>query len=489
MKTRAICAISMLLFIASFSTGNSQNYRVLKPEQTTFYSIYSDLYFGMRVDSVSIQGTDTIFHLLKNLQQMDFDCFHTDGPSWMGDRIIVRPDGETSFFNGWNEEIAIKTQAPVGEEWMCYTNPLINFRATVASLGTETFLGVTDSVKTISFQAVSPDGLNISSMINWMQIKLSKNNGIITTFNFYSFPEVGLGLTRQTAGECHLIGMDNPISGIQNLTWKEIHDHNPGDELHTVEIYSDISYSLRVETLSRLLEKSIDGDTIFYYWEKRIKVMINGYGNNTFSANIDTLLQKIYSNSGFDQLPGMAMEVENSEYFTTTLLKDGFHGIIKAQMGGSGTVEPSYYDSCYHHPIFDNCFPDQEYYKGLGGPYYSEYFGFDECSNQLVYYKKDGVEWGFPLDFTVNTTLKPIETEPELVSVFPNPATDLVNIKLSILNKSSFMTIIDSHGVETGNYPLNAKESQINIQNLKPGIYLFRFTSENQNVIRKIVKL
>ncbi|MHC1775217.1 MAG: T9SS type A sorting domain-containing protein [Lentimicrobium sp.] len=489
MKTRAICAITTLLFIAFFNSGLSQNYRVINPQQTTFYSIYSDLYMGMRVDSIGIQGTDTIFHLLKNLQQMDFDCFHTDGPSWMGDRIIVRPDGETSFFNGWNEEILIKTQAPVGEEWMCYTNPLINFRATVASTGTETFLGITDSVKTITFQAVSPDGLNVSNMINYMHIKLSLNNGIITTFNFYSFPEIGLGLTRQTAGECHLIGMDDPMVGLQNLTWKEIHDHNPGDELHTVEIYSDITYSFRKETLSRLLEKSIDGDTIFYNWENRIKVMINGYGYNTFTASTDTLLQKVYSNPGFDQLPGMAMEVDNSGFFSTTFMKEDFYGITKARMGGYGTVVPSYYDSCYHHPIYDNCFPDQEYYKGLGGPYYSEYFGFDECSNQLVYYKKDGVEWGFPLDFTVNTTLKPVETEPELVSVFPNPADDLVNIKLRFPDRSVSMTITDSQGVETGNYQLNAIESQINIQNLKPGIYLFRFTSENQNVIRKIVKL
>jgi hypothetical protein len=406
----------------------------------------------------------------------------------MGDRIIVRPDGETSFFNGWNEEIVIKTQAPVGEEWMCYTNPLINYRATVASIGTESFLGITDSVKTFTFQAVSPDGLNISTMINYLQLKLSLNYGFIRAFNFYSFPQIGLGFANQNAKECYLIGMDNPMAGIQNLTWKEIHDHNPGDELHTVEIYSDITYSFRKETLSLLLEKSIDGDTIYYNWENRIKVMINGYGYNTFTASTDTLLQKVYTNPGFDQLPGMAFEVDNSELFSTTFMKEDFYGITKARMGGYGTVEPYYFDSCYHHPIFDNCFPNQEYYKGLGGPYYYEHFGFDECSNQLVYYKKDGVEWGTPIDFTVNTTLLPVETEPDLVSVFPNPATDVLNIKLSNFNKSVFMTIIDSQGAETGNYLMNAKESRINIQHLKPGIYLFRFTTGNQSVIKRIVK-
>jgi hypothetical protein len=489
MKTRAICAITTLLFIASFSTGNSQNYRVLKPQQITFYSIYSDLYFGMRVDSIGIQGTDTIFYLLKNLQQIDFDCFHTDGPSWMGDRIIVRPDGETSFFNGWNEEILIKTQAPVGEEWMCYTNPLINFRATVASIGTETFLGISDSVKTISFQAVSPDGLNISNMINYMQIKLSLNNGIITTFNFYSFPEVGLGLTRQTAGECHLIGMDNPTAGIQNLTWKEIYDHAPGDELHTVEIYSDISYSRRMETLSRLLEKSIDGDTIYYNWENRIKVMINNSGNGTFSANIDTLLQKVYSNPGFDQLPGMAHEIDDSELFTTTFMKKDDYGITKARMGGYGTVVPSYYDSCYHHPIYDNCFPDQEYYQGLGGPYYYEHFGFDECSNQLVYYKKDGVEWGFPLDFTVNTTLKPFKAKPELITIFPNPSGGTVNIEFKGNTGEFILKISDTSGRQTGIYSLKGESNTLNLNNLKQGIYMLMFKSDNQIVTRKLVQL
>jgi hypothetical protein len=489
LKTRAIGAIASLLFIASFSTGNSQNYRVLKPQQTTIYSIFSDFYFGMRVDSVSIQGTDTTFHLLENLQQMDFDCFHADGPSWMGDRIIVRPGGETSFFNGLNEEIVIKTQAPVGEEWMCYTNPLINYRATVASLGPETFLGITDSVKTFTFQAVSPEGLNTSTMINHLQLKVSLNYGFIRAFNFYSFPQIGLGFANQNAKECYLIGMDNPMAGIQNLTWKEIHDHNPGDELHTVEIYSDITYSFRKETLSRLLEKSIDGDTIYYNWENRIKVMINNSGNGTFSSNIDTLLQKVYSDPGFDQLPGMAFEVDNSEFFTTTFMKEDFYGITKARMGGYGTVEPSYYDSCYHHPIYDNCFPNQEYYKGLGGPYFAEQFGFDTCFKYLAYYKNDGVEWGTPLDFTVNTALKPLETEPELITIFPNPSGGKFNIEFKGNTGEFILGVSDMSGRQTGIYSLKGENNTLDISNLEHGIYMLKFNTDNRIITRKLVKM
>jgi hypothetical protein len=158
-------------------------------------------------------------------------------------------------------------------------------------------------------------------------------------------------------------------------------------------------------------------------------------------------------------------------------------------MGGSGTVEPSYYDSCYHHPIYDNCFPDQEYYKGLGGPYYWEHFGFDECSNQLVYYKKDGVEWGTPLEFTVNNTLQPIGENSEIITIFPNPSDGTVNIEFQG-NTEEFMLIIsDYSGRQTGRYSFKGENNTLDISNLEHGIYILMFKADNQIITRKLVKM
>jgi len=486
MKTSTIRTITLLILFTSFGSAVSQNYRVLQPERTTFYQSENEIILGMRVDSVRIQESDTIYYLLKNLQQVDFNCFHTEGPSWMGDRIRIRPDGETSFYNIADQPVLIKTKALLNEEWICYSRPDLSIRASISSSAIADILGFPDSVKTVSFQAFNSQGQSISHEVNNMNIRLSKNNGILTTMNFYNFPDIYPGFM-QIVNEFTLVGYNEPPVGIQNPTWKEIFDHHTGDELHTVEVYSNITYSFRKETISHLLEKSVEGDTIAYIWENRIKVMINNNGNSTFTANVDTLLQKIYSNPGFDQLPGMAYAVNNSESFTTTILKEGFHGIIKAQLGGSGTVVPSD-DSCYLSPIFDNCFPDQDYYKGLGGPYYYELFGFDECSNQLVYYKKGGVEWGTPIDFTVNTTFQTFEAKPELITIFPNPTSGTVNIEFKGNTEEFLLIISDYSGRQTSRYLLKGENNTMDISNLKQGIYMMNFTTNNQTLTKKLVK-
>ncbi len=483
-----VSAIFLLVVLAFVNNMNAQNYRVLQPERTSLYNAEYGPILGMRVDSVRVINSDTVYYLLKNLQQMDWNCFFIEGPSWMGNQVTIRPGGETVFYNSYQQPILIQTKAALNEEWLCFTSPELGFKAKIITAEIENVLGTPDSVKTISFQAIDSDGQNISHEVNNLNLKLSKNHGILKTINFYSFPELNLGFLLQWLSEFTLIGFDNPENGIQNLTWKAVNDHNIGDELHTVEVYSNITYSRRMETISLLLDKSVNGDTISYNWEKRIKVMINSNGNNTFTATIDTFLQKIYSNPEFDLLPGVAFEIYDSEEFTTTIMKEGFHGTIKAQLGGSGTVAPFWSDSCYNYVIFDNCFPDQDYYNGLGGPYYYEHFGFDECSNQLVYYKKDGIEWGTPIDFTVNSNLIPIEQKPGFVTIFPNPANDLVNIVFKGNSGEYRLQIVDNSGRKLAECSFEGETNTLDISNLKHSIYLLRFITDNQIFIRKLIK-
>jgi hypothetical protein len=78
MKIPAYTVILLLIMISGLS---AQNYRVLQPDRTTLYQGQYEPILGMRVDSVTVSGSDTTYHLLKNLQQMDVLCFFIDGPS------------------------------------------------------------------------------------------------------------------------------------------------------------------------------------------------------------------------------------------------------------------------------------------------------------------------------------------------------------------------------------------------------------------------
>ncbi|MBK6345298.1 MAG: hypothetical protein IPF68_05075 [Bacteroidales bacterium] len=97
---KSFCHLLFSAFLLIQTTFiSAQNYRVLQPERTTMFRSENGNILGMRVDSVRNDGNDTVFYLLKNLQQVDYECYHLDGPSWMGDRITIKPNGETIFYN------------------------------------------------------------------------------------------------------------------------------------------------------------------------------------------------------------------------------------------------------------------------------------------------------------------------------------------------------------------------------------------------------
>jgi hypothetical protein len=492
MKTNAILTITLLLLITSFGSAKSQNYRVLQPDRTTMYQNQYEQILGMRVDSIKVSGSDTIYYLLKNLQQVDFACFHIEGPSWMGDRITIRPDGETVFYNVYEQPVVIKTKALLNEDWICYSTPELSFRASITGIVVADIFGITDSVKTVSFQALNMDGQAIGHEVNDMNLILSKNHGLVKTLNFYNFPDFRFGITLNWLTELTLSGFDNPEAGIQNLNWKQVHDHSIGDELHTKSVESQAYYYKYIETIATLLDKTIDGDSIIYTWEEKVKTSIQSPDINTFTASIDTTTFLLITDPLFDNLSGVSW---TSNYFgndaTVNFMGQGEHGITKSY--GSMNVynkgiETHLGDTCYTQMIICGCVTDDIYYKGLGGPYYYCNLGIDAYIRELVYYKKNGVEWGTPLDFTVNTTLQPIEAKPEIVEVFPNPANDQVNIHFNNNTGEFRLQITDFSGRDIAVYSLADETNTLDLSILKPGIYMLRFITNNQIFIKKLIK-
>ncbi|MFH1118390.1 MAG: T9SS type A sorting domain-containing protein [Bacteroidota bacterium] len=491
MIASAFRAMALLLIFSFFNPAKSQNYRVLRPEQTSHYSNSSGIAMAMRVDSTTTSGNDTTFFLLRNLQQVDWGCFHEQGPSWMGDRVTIRPDGETIFYNAYDQPVVIKTRASLNEEWICYEQPGLSFRAGIISEGIDDILGISDSVKTISFQALNGEGQNTDHVLNDMHLVISKNHGLVKTLNLYNFPDLGFGITLPWISELTLTGYNMPETGIQNLTWKQVHDHNTGDELHTKTTESSVNYFKTTENIAFLLEKEINGDTIIYTWENKTKTSIQTPDSNTFKAEIDTITVHIASDPNFDKLTGVSWSNGYwGEVLTVNIMGECEHGITKSygslNVFDKGTL--IYLgDTCFSQTIICGCAPDYIYYKGLGGPYYSCCYGFESNARELICYKKDGVEWGFPLDFTVNTTLKPLETEPDLITIFPNPSSGTVNIEFKGNTGEFILGISDMSGRQTGIYSLKGEINTLDISYLKHGIYMLKINTDNRIITRKLV--
>ncbi len=71
-------------------------------------------------------------------------------------------------------------------------------------------------------------------------------------------------------------------------------------------------------------------------------------------------------------------------------------------------------------------------------------------------------------------------------SVFPNPATNQINIKTTAKLVGTFYTIFDNMGKMVLSGQLNAENTLIELDNLSSGIYLFRIGENNQQTFKVI---
>ena len=71
------------------------------------------------------------------------------------------------------------------------------------------------------------------------------------------------------------------------------------------------------------------------------------------------------------------------------------------------------------------------------------------------------------------------------ISIYPNPVNDILNIKSKDNQKVSFV-IIDINGREIISKTSN--DNNINVSNLKKGIYFVKITNDNSSITKKIIK-
>ena len=132
-------------------------------------------------DSVQLVSSDSLFHLFKTFKDTLGPCIYDNRASWLGDKILIKTNGENVFFNEKNDSIKINTFAQLNDSFPVYTyqnGDIIT--AVVTTISTRLVLGIPDSIKEITLHVSDALGNSISNLFDGQKISLSKNSGSIS---------------------------------------------------------------------------------------------------------------------------------------------------------------------------------------------------------------------------------------------------------------------------------------------------------------------
>lgn len=467
----------LLINISAFGTSvaDTNNYKCLDPLQTYYFSGEFDQVKCIRIDSVKLE-TDSVYYpfytlcFVDSVETINQTYYHNYSPgisSWIGKKMILKPNGDNIFINRFNDSITIKTTASIGEKWVMWHKNLILIEATIDTIDTMSFLGLVDSVKTIRLRSVDKNNYPVNFLSADYTIRLSKKYGLIQTPSMYHFP-FKINTQYDISGTNNqLIGLSSPKVGFQNLTWKDVFDFEVGDEFHVHESSFYFGSGTEKKIIHKIISKEeVDESYEYNYLKKQlIRNRVDKVDEYTYSE--DTITQIFKANSEFDKLP---YEPTSNEFGRKLLPRYGM---------SSNTPDIkffAFYDNLMNRQdssiwmddlISDGGYYDYyEYRKGLGGPYYEFHpfimMGEDFC--KLVYYQKGNNSWGIPFDKLQNEELN----EESKMKIFVDrqnaciqilcPGFEHGNIHISIYNTTGKMikySSVESEKqiIQTNNWP------------------------------------
>lgn len=182
----------LLLWSSFLFPASAQNYSCVSPEYKTYFTNSRGYLRGMRIDSVKVINGNTVYYpfLTARTNYMAWSTYaDTTGGSWWGKEIIEKPDGTTGLYNYKGDTIHINNVANPGDSWVFFSDTSgVHYTAEVLAIDTQTLGGVLDSIKIVKLIARDANNIVVADSVNEIELRLSKNHGLITAIDFYLFP-------------------------------------------------------------------------------------------------------------------------------------------------------------------------------------------------------------------------------------------------------------------------------------------------------------
>jgi len=492
MIKRLLLFFSLVVSLEAFC----QDYSLVNTGKTYFfqYRHYSnvDLTDAIRIDSFTVNGSDSIFFNFKkfgpNLLDQTGTCARTlQHIGSMGIQTIKYSNGDFCFLNSDTDSVFIRSSALINDTWTMYR--FINgntIEATLSNISVAGFIGLTDTVKTVTLQARDILQNPVAHPFNNKTISFSRNYGLVKTVNLLTFPSDTLTYD--------IYGQTNPVAGQQNLTARDIFNFNVGDIFHFLHEQNALSHQYDIYTRLKVLSKyvSVNQDTIIYLDSSYQVVVETDTATTTRTLLYDSIISDQYIISEFQKFEKLPEEpafpltaFQNGSY------QQGYSPVLNRRFKRISPYEEyyRYSDSCWNDPIIDGYPCWYEFYEGLGrgnGPgFYNTdcQFMFYNSSFQVLYYQQGADIWGSPVNFDslLSSTFDLGDSNPQ-ISFYPNPFTTSVQLHFEtpVSGHRFILLLFDVLGKEVLRIPDIHSDIVIERNNLARGVYSYSLTSEKQ---------
>ncbi len=400
-------------------------------------------------------------------------CFNLYTQCWLGSGVVVYDNGVNIFFNRNNDSLFIETGADLNDSWVFYqADTGIVYTAVVTNISETEFLGVTDSVKTIT---ITGDNKTYT-------LEISQKHGFVKTINFRDFPDFGEDTYQ--VDEHDLVGLSNPVLGLQFLDARDYFDFSIGDEFHHA-LYEDpnnAGYYSGFRTEKVLSKQVVDEDHFKYTFERyEWGIIIDPDDEYVFKHDtIVTTYPELILSDDSNKMPFENLDpVYPRRYFLTN---EGFNG-RQSKLFGNQILRKT--DSCFQIGFFEG---SSEYFwiEGAGYSFTSYYDDAGEWDERLVYFKKGDETWGNELVPPISVPENPA---PRLTQVYPNPAKNFVYVKLTQYKTGSHarINIIDLKGRSVYSGSFNGHKLKIDVNNWPDGMYMFKIITNGFETNGKFV--
>lgn len=486
-----------LLFILIKSyVASAQNYSPIVSGNTSLFEDNSTYLAALHIDSTTSDAKGTAYHFLKTWQPYGSGCLDYHNATWPGAKCI-KNNNTYYFFNVNLDTIYFESLTEVNDSWIFYKYTNGDYiEATVTAKDQKKFLGLTDSVKTISLQRKDLNGNNLYSNMNGSFLEISKYYGFTDVLGFSTFPNLSAPLPN-THGRLKLVGLTSPQVGTQLITSNDIFNYDIGDVFHYDSLYyssTNIYQNNRQEkSICTILGKNIstNTDTVTYKIARVSDIEIFN-GQTHVQTNIygkkDTIIEKHVLNEPL-HYPEQAIPTFNP---SLSMERRPFP-MYRLMHNGTYTNRLQFYPS-YYFPFYDGqCWsaraidptPTFIYAEGLGLVEYNEN-PFDEIRNQdykrLVYYKKGSETWGAPLVLSIYSQI-----EDKSFLLFPNPLKQGESLHYKL---GDFQVTEVSIYNSTGNKVLKPSFTAytVDVSSFPCGLYVIQFLNDkNEFVSNKFI--